>query len=436
MNRTLIRELKDNTWKEVMLKWWMHDFRNLGKIAFLILRDRSGLCQIILEDPFEISKLDWLYTGTTLIVNGTPMLESNNKRFWLEVKNATLKVIHPVKYVFDTDISKPELALDLDGILENRVVTLRHPKQSAIFKLASIVEKHIRNFFDTQDFTQINSPKLIWFPTEWWAEIFELDYFEKKAYLAQSPQFYKQIMSAIYERVYEIGRAYRAEKSNTSRHMSEILMLDMEMWFIDSFDDVLDMTEKFLKYIIEHSREEWKEYFQLRWAEKPIISEKIPRITMKELHQLYSDDTWENTKEELDLTPAEEKWICEYAEKNWWSQVVFVTWFPRSDAKFYHFQSPDDPSVADRADLLFRWVEIATVTRREVRYDVLVDQVTKQGIDPTNPWLKYYLDAFKYGMSDTGGFGFGIARFIQKLLGLQNAKEADLFPRDRNRLTP
>lgn len=414
----------------------MHDFRNLGKIAFLIIRDRSWLCQIILEDPNEISKLDWLYTWTTLEVIGTPMSEPNNKRFWLEVKNATLEVINPVKYVFDTDISKPELALDLDGILENRVVTLRHPKQSAIFKLAAIVEKHIRDFFDKEDFTQINSPKLIWFPTEWWAEIFELDYFEKKAYLAQSPQFYKQIMSAIYERVYEIGRAYRAEKSNTSRHMSEILMLDMEMWFIDSFDDVLDMTEKFLHYVVDHSWSDGESYFNIWSADKPIISEKIPRITMKELHDLYFDNTGEDLRDELDLTPAEEKWICEYAESNWNTQAVFVTWFPWSDAKFYHFQSPEDPTVADRADLLFRWVEIATITRREVRYDVLVEQINKHGIDPNNPWLKYYLDAFKYGMSDTGWFWFGMARFVQKLLWLQNAKEADLFPRDRNRLTP
>lgn len=414
----------------------MHDFRNLGKIAFLIIRDRSWLSQIILEDPDEIAKLDWLYAGTTLEITWIPMSEPNNKRFWLEVKDANLKIIHPVKYVFDTDISKPDLALDLDGILENRVVTLRHPKQSAIFKLASVVEKHIRDFFYKEDFTQINSPKLIWFPTEWWAEVFELDYFEKKAYLAQSPQFYKQIMSAVYERVYEIGRAYRAEKSNTSRHMSEILMLDMEMWFIDSFDDVLDMTEKFLHYIVDKTREDGLEYFNIRWAEKPLISDKIPRITMKNLHNLYFEHTGEDLREELDLTPAEEKWICEYAESNWDTQAVFVTGFPRSDAKFYHFQSPEDPTVADRADLLFRWVEIATVTRREVRYDVLLDQITKQGIDPNNPWLKYYLDAFKYGMSDTGWFWFGIARFVQKLLWLQNAKEADLFPRDRNRLTP
>ena len=436
MERTLIRDLNQNFDQQVRLKWWVHDFRNLGKIAFLIIRDRSGLCQIILEDPVEISKLDGLYTGTTLEVMWIPMSEPNNKRFGLEVKNATLQVLNPVKYVFDTDISKPDLALDLDGILENRVVTLRHQKQSAIFKLASIVEKNIRNFFDDNDFTQINSPKLIWFPTEGGAEVFELDYFEKKAYLAQSPQFYKQIMSAVYERVYEIGRAYRAEKSNTSRHMSEILMLDMEMWFIDSFEDVLDMTEKFLHYVVNQTWEQWEEYFTLWWAEKPLISSKIPRITLTELHNLYFEHTGEDLREELDLTPAEEKWICEYAEKTWSTQAVFVTGFPWSDAKFYHFQNPDDPTVADRADLLFRWVEIATITRREVRYEVLIDQINKQGIDPTNPWLKYYLDAFKYGMSDTWWFGFGMARFVQKLLDLQNAKEADLFPRDRNRLTP
>ena len=294
----------------------------------------------------------------------------------------------------------------------------------------------MRKFFDENDFTQINTPKLIGFPTEWGAEVFEVDYFDRKVYLAQSPQFYKQIMVPVFERVYEIGRAYRAEKSNTNRHMSEILMLDMEMWFIDSFEDIIDMTDRFVKYIIEQTWKDGEKLLTELWSAKPLLAKETPRITVKELHELMKKETGEDYTKLPDLTSAEEKFICEYSAKNRWSDLVVVTEFPRHDAKFYHHQNEKNPEVADRADMLFRGVEIITLTQREVNYDKLIAQITAQWLDPNNPGLKHYLDAFKYGMPDEGGFGFGVARFVQKLIWLENAKEAELFPRDVNRVTP
>ena len=254
--------------------------------------------------------------------------------------------------------------------------------------------------------------------------------------MAQSPQFYKQMMIPVFERVYEIGRAYRAEKSNTSRHLTEFLWLDMEMWFIDSFDDIIEMTEKFANYTVEKTREEWENLLLALWATKPLLQDKFPRISVTELHELMFKETWEDHRGERDLAPSEEKFICEYSAKKYGCDFVVVNGFPRSDAKFYHHQNVEDPTVADRADLLFRWVEIITLTQREVNYEKLVAQISAQWHDPEQPWLKYYLDAFKYGMPDEWGFWLWIERFVQKMIWLENIKEAELFPRDVQRIVP
>lgn len=435
MERVLVADLAQHFDTEILMQWFLHDFRNLGKIAFIILRDRTGLCQIVLDNLDEIAKLEGCYPGTVLSIIWTPVSAPGNKKFGMEVQSAKVEVVTPVHHVHGIDISKDDLSLDIESMIDNRVVTLRHPKQQAIFKLAATVEKQMRHFFDANGFTQINSPKLIGFPTEGWAEVFELDYFEKKAYLAQSPQFYKQMMVPVFERVYEIGKAYRAEKSNSSRHVTEVLMLDVEMWFID-FEYLLTFINGFLKTVIDATWQEWGSYLHLLGATQPLLPEKFPRITVQELHELMFKETGEDYRNEWDLTAAEEKFICEYSAKNWGSDAVIVTEFPWSEAKFYHIQNANKPDIAERADLLFRGVEIATVPMRQTNYDKLVQQIVDRGFDPSNPGLKDYLDAFKYGMPPEGWFGFGISRLVQKIIWLSNVKEADLFPRDRNRLTP
>lgn len=433
--RILIRDLSAHFDQTVMIQWYMHDFRKLGKIAFLIMRDRSWLCQIIVDTPDMINLFDGLYPGSVLEVVWVPILAPGNKQFGMEIQHPIIRIITPCHHVHGIDISKPDLNLDIESMIDNRVVTLRHPKQQAIFKISSIVEKHMRAYFDIHDFTQINSPKLIWFPTEWGAEVFELDYFEKKAYLAQSPQFYKQMMVPVFERVYEIGKAYRAEKSNSSRHLTEILMLDVEMWFI-SFDELLLFITDFLNTVIWQVRKEWEDILNLLWSIKPLLPESYPRITVKDLHELYFKETWQDCRADWDLNSAEEKRICEYSAQYRWSDAVIVTAFPWSEAKFYHIQDPLDPESTLRADLLFRGVEIATVPMRQTNYDILVQQIKDKWFDPTNPWLIDYLDSFKYGMPPEWWFGFGISRLVQKIIWLSNIKEAELFPRDRNRLTP
>jgi len=429
-------QLPQHVGQQVTLRGWLHTLRAVSaNLAFLIIRDRDWLAQIVIEDPAEIQKLDGCLLGTVLRATWT-VAKMEKGKFLFEIQKWSVNVDRQITYPSPIDISKDTINADGETIHENKVVALRHPRQMKIFKIAAMVEKHMRAFRDVNDFTQINSPKIIWFPTEGWAEVFEIDYFDRKAYLAQSPQFYKQIMVPVFERVYEIGRAYRAEKSNTSRHMSEILMLDMEMGFIDSFEDIIEMTEKFVNYVIDKTREEWEQILIVLWATKPLTPVKFPRITVAELHELMKKETGQDHTWELDLVPAEEKFICEYSAKNRNSDFVIVDWFPRSDAKFYHHQNTENPAVADRADLIFRGVEIITLTQREVNYQRLVDQITAQWLDPENPWLKHYLDAFKYGMPDEWWFGFWIARFVQKIIWLENVKDAELFPRDMQRITP
>jgi nondiscriminating aspartyl-tRNA synthetase len=428
-NRIFSNNLKEHTGKTIVMKGWLHTLRKLGSIAFLILRDKNGLSQIVLERAEEIEKLENLYTGTILEVEGN-VIESPKSKFGYEIHDGTVKVVHPVKYPNPVDISKENLNVELDTLLENRVVTLRHPKQASIFKIYAIAEKQIRQFFYNNDFTQFNSPKIIAFPTEGGSEVFEVSYFDRKAYLAQSPQFYKQIMVTVFEKVFEIGKAYRAENSNTSRHISEIVMLDAEMGFIDSFDDVLETAQNLLKFAVTETWKEGEKELQALNATRPILSDEFPRITVAELHKLMLKETGEDHSMEEDVAPSEEKFICEYSIKNWGSEAVFVTEFPWSSAKFYHYQNKQNPKVTDRADMIFRGLEVATVTRREVDYDKMIAQIKAQGIDPTSPGLSQYLDSFKYGMPDEGGFGLGITRLVQKLIGLLNIKEAELFPSD------
>lgn len=307
-------------------------------------------------------------------MSGDATLEPHNKKYGVELKNPTITVLEPVRHAHGIDITKDDLQLDIDAMIDNRVVTLRHVRQNSLFKIYAQIERQMRAFFDENSFTQITTPKLIGFPTEGGAEVFELNYFEKKAWLAQSPQFYKQMMVPIFERVYEIGKAYRAEKSNSSRHLSEILMLDVEMGFID-FEYLMDFISRFVKTVVEQTRSESKDALELVGAVPPILTDKVPRISVTDLHEQYFQATGEDLRAEGDISSAEEKFICDYSTTHRGSEAVIVTGFARSEAKFYHIQNKENPDIAERADFLFRGVEIATLTMRQTNYDLLVQQI-------------------------------------------------------------
>jgi nondiscriminating aspartyl-tRNA synthetase len=435
--RTLARDVKSQVGQEVQIEGWLHKKRLLGGLTFINVRDRSGLVQVVVQDKNEVEKLRGLQIGTVLKVAGTAVEESRAPG-GAELHDPKLEVTVPVTEEPPIEIDKPlsHKPENLDTLFENRVLGLRNLQETAIFKIQASVKQAIRDYFATQDFTEFNSPKLLPGSTEGGAEVFKLDYFGKEATLAQSAQFYKQIMVGVFERAYEINPTYRAELSATTRHMTEFIHVDAEMGFIE-FQDLLTLLSGLLNHVVNQVWERNEEELKKWNASKPLLPKEIPAITMAEIHERYSKATGENSVGEKDLRPDEEKWICEYAKKNLDSEAVFVTEWPADEMKFYHKASETNPEIAERCDLLFRGVEIATGSMREHRYDVLLKQLKEMAKgDPENPGFKYYLQAFKYGLPPHGGFGLGLERLTEKLIGLNNVKEAALFPRDINRLAP
>lgn len=435
--RTLVKELTTKTGQQVTLHGWLHKKRLLGGLNFIVLRDRSGVAQALIDNKHEVEKLRALQLGTVFKLTGTVKADERAPG-GVEIHEATLEVDVPVTEQSPVEIDKPldHKADTIDTLFEYRVVGLRNLREQAVFKVQSEISNALRSHFREQEFTEIRTPKLLAAATEGGAEVFKLDYFGKEATLAQSPQFYKQMMVGVFERVYEIAPVYRAEPSATTRHMTEYISVDGEMGFI-TIEDLKKTLGGLLQAVVNDVWANCESELKLWNANKPVLAEEIPSLSMEEIHRLYSKANNTNSEGEKDLRPDEEKWICEYAKKNLGSEAVFVTDWPASEMKFYHAAQKDHPEFADRFDLLFRGVEIATGSMREHRYEVVVKQlIDMTGASPADPGFQALLMAMKYGMPPHGGFGMGLERLTQKLLGLQNVKEASLFPRDINRLAP
>lgn len=434
--RVLAKDASKHIGKQIDLAGWLHKKRLLGGLTFINLRDRSGIVQILVEDKTEVEKLRGLQIGTVMAVKGLAVKDQRAPG-GVEVHNAKFDIMVAVEDTPPVEIDK---ALDhqpdnLDTLFEYRVIGLRNTKEAAVFKIQAVLLEGIRQYLKSQEFVEFKSPKLLSDATEGGAEVFKLDYFGKTATLAQSAQFYKQIMVGVFERAYEIGSTYRAELSATTRHMTEFITVDVEAGFID-FSELQDIVSGVLNAAVNYVWQECKDELKLWDASKPKLPKKIPAITMQDLHEKYSKETGENSVGEKDLRPDEERWIFEWSKKHLDSEAVFVTDWPTSGAKFYHRKKDDNPELVERCDLIFRGVEIATVTMREHRYAKLVEQLKEIGADPDSSGFKYYLMAFKYGLPPHGGFGLGLERLSEKIIGLDNIKEASLFPRDINRLAP
>jgi len=435
--RTLIQEIPAQVGQTVTIQGWLHKKRLMGGKNFITLRDRTGLAQTLVDNKDELEKLRGLQTGTVLALTGTVVADERAPG-GAELHGVTVEVLVPVTDDPIIEIDKPlgHDSENLETLFDTRVVGLRNPREQTIFKVQAKVLESARQHFIENGFTEMNTPKLLAEATEGGAEVFSLDYFGKTATLAQSAQFYKQMMVGVFERVFETNPTYRAEPSATTRHMTEYITIDAEMGFIE-FDDLLTFTSGLVNHIINTVFETYGDQLKQWNAQKPLLTEEFPRIPMAEVHRLYAENNAVDYSAEDDLRPDEERWICEYAKKNLGSEAVFVTEWPVSSMKFYHRKNADDPTLADRSDLLFRGIEIATVPMRENRYDVLVEQLkTIAGGDPNHPGFKNYLQAFQFGLPAHGGFGMGLERLTQKIVGLNNVKEATLFPRDINRLTP
>jgi len=437
MTRILAADVHKHTSKLVNVQGWLHKKRLLGGLTFIVVRDRSGVVQVVVKGKDEVEKLRGMQIGTVLAIDGIVQKEPRAPG-GAEIHDPTLEVLVPVTEEPPIEIDKPldHKADNLDTLFEYRPIGLRNLQETAIFKIRSCITKALREYFYQNDFTEVQTPKLLAAATEGGAEVFKLDYFGQEATLAQSPQFYKQMLVGVFERVFEIAPVYRAEPSATTRHMTEYTSVDGELGFI-TIRELEEFLSGLLNFVVDYIWEHNKAELKAWKTDKPVLPKQIPTLTMAEIHQTYTKATGTKTIGEKDLRPDEERWICEYAKQHLGSEAVFVTNWPASDMKFYHKAQTGDPKLAERLDLLFRGVEIATGSMREHRYDELLKQLKdKAGGDPQDPGFKYFLMAMQAGMPPHGGFGLGLDRLTEKIMGLNNVKEATLFPRDINRLAP
>lgn len=435
--RTLSNTVAEQIGNQATIKGWLHKKRAMGGINFINVRDRSGLVQVVVEDKDELEKLRGLQIGTVLEVTGD-VVKEDRAPGGAEIHKPQLTILSKVVDEPPIEIDKPlsHKSEHLDTLFDNRVVGLRNLQEQSVFKIQASIARAIRDYFESNDFTEIRTPKLLAEPTEGGAEVFKLDYFGKSATLAQSPQFYKQIMVGVFERVYEIAPVYRAEPSATTRHMTEYISVDGEMGFI-SLVELQEFLSGLLNSVVDFVWKHHEQELKRLNATKPTLTENLPSLSLAEIHELYSKATGENTVGEKDLRPDEERWVCDYAKKKLGSEAVFVTEWPADEMKFYHKANEKNPDIADRVDLLFRGVEIVTGSMRENSYEKVVEQLKSlAGGDPDDPGFAPILTAMKYGMPTHGGFGMGLERLTQKIVGFNNVKEASLFPRDINRLAP
>jgi len=427
MTRTMTDELSQHVGETVSLEGWLHKKRLLGGLNFITLRDRRGLAQSLIDNKDELEKLRGLQIGTVLTLTGTVVADERAPG-GAELHDVTVEVQVSVTDEPPIEVDKPILhkSENLDTLFEHRVLNLRNINEQKIFKIRASLVQYIRDYLQQNEFVEIDTPKLLAGATEGGAEVFKLDYFGQTATLAQSPQFYKQIMVGVFERVFEIGHSYRAEPSATTRHLTELTMLDIEMGFVKSHQEVMDTVAGMTKAVLTKVYDQHAADLKTLNAPELKLADEVPAFTVAEIHDMYTKATGTDTTQEKDLIPDEERWIAEHARKQLGSDLVYATDFPKEASKFYHKFKEDTVAWAD---LLFRGLEIATVPLRENNYDKMIEQMTAAGLDVNADGFKYYLQAFKYGLPQHGGCGFGIDRLVQKTIGLGNIKEATLFPR-------
>jgi len=419
----------DHVGEEISLRACVHKIRQMSGFAFLILRTGRYLIQSLYVPEQCKDSITGLREGNFVWVRGK--VTKNEKAVGgVELQLSALEVIANCNEEYPLKVSNKKLGCALDINLDNRSVALRNIYERAIFKIQEGVVGGFREFLIGQGFTEIHTPKIVAQGAEGGANIFHLEYFDKPAFLNQSPQFYKQTAVAFFDRVFEIAPVYRAEKHATSRHINEYIGLDFEMGYIDSMYDVMAMETACLRYVMEYLKKHYAFELELLEADVPVIRD-IPSVTLLEAKEILGN---KGSKNKLDLEPEDEVAICEYAKKTFDSDFIFVTHFPSSKPPFYAMNSREDPRLAYKFDLLFRGLEITSGGQRIHDYQEQLDKMHAQGLDPED--FKYYLEAHKYGLPPHGGLGIGLERLVMKLLGLSNVRQASMFPRDINRLLP
>jgi nondiscriminating aspartyl-tRNA synthetase len=436
--RTSIADLKSHVQETVELRGWVHAIRDQKRMQFVVLRDETGLAQLILgkeEQPSELNEaVSALTPESAVTVTGLVVADERVKLGGLEIQLASLTVDSP---------AEPELPVTPDSALDKRIdwryLDLRRPDRRLIFEVQSTVEHAMREYWHEEKFIEIHTPKLMGSASESGAELFKVDYFERMAYLAQSPQFYKQMaMAGGFGKVFEIGPVFRANPSFTSRHDTEFTSVDVEIAWIDSHEDVMAFEERWLAHVLsvvarEHG-EQITSTFGVEVGGVGGPSLPFPRITLADAKALLAEHGHDVPGPDHDLDPPSERALSAIIAEQTGSEFAFVTDYPTSVRPFYHMRHEDRPTLTKSFDLLWRGIELTTGAQREHRYEQLLAQAHEKKVE-VEP-IQYYLDFFRYGAPPHGGFGFGLTRLLMQMLGQDNVREVTFLYRGPNRLEP
>ena len=411
----------------------VHTIRDMGTVAFVILRKREGLLQCVYEEGSADFELKDIKEAATVEVEG--VVEENEKApNGIEIRMESVKILsEPEDEMMPLAISKWKLNTSLEAKLNYRSISLRNIRERAKFRIQEGLTRAFRDFLYSQEFTEIHTPKIGAKGAEGGANIFKLEYFHRPAVLAQSPQFYKQMMVGVFDRVFETAPVFRAEKHNTKRHLNEYTSLDFEMGYIDSFEEIMAMETGFLQYAMKLLKEDYAKELEILKVELPDAS-RIPAVRFDVAKELVAKKYNRQIRNPFDLEPEEEALIGQYFKEEYNADFVFVTHYPSKKRPFYAMDDPEDTRFTLSFDLLFHGLEITTGGQRIHDYNALLKKIEDRGMETEG--MEQYLDTFKYGMPPHGGLGIGLERLTMQLLGEENVREACLFPRDLNRLEP
>lgn len=429
---TKISELKDHIGEIVKICGVIYKIRKMSDFAFVILKVRTGLLQCIYSEEFSDFPMNIIKENMSVSLWGR-IVSDERSRSGFEVQILNVKILSEPFGESPIVINNKEIVTSLETLLDYRPLTLRNSKETAIFKIQAEICSGFRRYLGENGFTEIHTPKIVSGSAEGGANVFKFDYFGREAFLAQSPQFYKQILVGVFERVYEIAPVFRAEKHDTSRHINEYTSIDIEVGFIESFEELMHIETDILKFVFAHLKENCMEELSLLKVDIPEFTE-IPAIPFLEAKKLVSETYNRPITDEDDFEPEEEKLLCEIVKKQTGSEFVFVIHYKSSKRPFYTMDTPNDSNVTESFDLLFRGLEITTGGQRIHDYRQQIQKMQERNMNTDD--FSGYLMAHKYGLPPHGGMGIGLERLTAKLIGFENVRRTTFFPRDVNRLYP
>jgi aspartyl-tRNA synthetase len=439
MERTLVKDLRSKVGEVVMIKGWLQKLRDQKKMQFLVVRDHTGAVQVVFEKAVSeelAARISGITAESAIRVSGLLIDNPIVKLGGLELQLQSVEVENLAEAPLPLDPFAETLP-EMDYRLDWRYLDMRRPEVALIFRVQTTAEMAMREYWIKEGFREMHSPKIMGTPSESGAELFEVQYFDRTAYLSQSPQFYKQMaMSAGYDKVFEIGPVFRADPSFTSRHMTEFTGVDVEISWVDSHEDVMKFHEEWLAYVYSRVKEiHGEEIKAVLGVDVVVPTTPFPRLTMSEAYAILKAQDYALPPERKgDIDPGGERLLGKYVKDKYGHDFVFITDWPITVRPFYHMRHTDNPNLTRSFDLLANGLEITTGAQREHRVDVLMKQAAEKGLT-TGP-IQFYLDFFKYGCPPHGGFGMGLNRMVMVLLGLTNIREATYLFRGPNRLSP